>query len=456
MRMGKLMYNPKIMHGNKFWVWLLLGIGVFVASVSLLVYLFPYQATAEWFYVAGLFVSVVGIALLGLLLAYWRMASLLSQTKIDPFWLGIGWIIVSALLLISLFPYDRKAAWFRTAGLFVGGVGVAPLGLFLAYRRTEALWSQTRNEIRRRVTDSLTQAVDLLGHSEIAVRQGGIYALGRIAAENRVEHPKIMSIIAAYIRHRSRAYVEEEHNKKENKSLPWDEFINNYISKRSSPIDLEAAVAVICGRNSAFDIPPANDASFLNLSGVFLFRINFTGASLEQVDFTGSILRNCIFQKAKLNDAIMHGANFTSSIFYGADMSEVQARGAIFSLAAMDKAKMCDADLTAANFQRANLSGVDFSYADLSEAEFQHADLISVNFNNAHMGGIKFEKAFAGASVGGAKLDNAVVIGADFRGEQPFTEEQVRGALGNWGTKLPMGWTWPEDWQKDDPDKGES
>ena len=378
----------------------------------------------------------------------------MNGKKINPLWLGIGWLGVSAILL-GVLSFFADTEWIRAAGFFLAGVGAAPLGLLLAHRRTASLSAQTENEIARRVTDSLTKAVELLGHAEIVVRQGGIYALGRIAAENREEHPKIMSIIAAYIRHRSRAYVEEEYNK-ENESLPWDEFIKNYISKRPSPIDLEAAVAVICGRNSAFDIPPANGASFLNLSGAFLFRINFTGAPLERVDFTGSILRNCIFQEAKLNGAIMHGANFTSSIFYGVDMSEVQARGAIFSLAAMDEAKMCDADLTAANFQRANLSGVDFSDADLSEAEFQHADLISVNFNNAHMGGVKFEKAFAGADVRGTKLDNAIVIGADFRGEQPFTEEQVRGALGNWGTKLPIGWTWPEDWQKDDPDKGES
>ena len=449
---------------------------MFAGSVSLPVYLFPYQATAEWFYAAGFFVSVVGIAPLGLLLVYWRMASLLPQTEIDPIWLGIGWFAISASLFVALFPYQATADWFRTAGFFMGGVGVAPLGLLLAHRRTASLSAQTENEIARRVTDSHTKAVELLGHAEIAVRQGGIYALGRIAAENPEEHPKIMSIIAAYIRHRSRAYVHQayeeeekaklEKNAEAQKSNPsWlkvkpyisqtlSVFIKNDISKRPSPIDLEAAVAVICGRNSAFDIPPANGASFLDLSGAFLFGINFAGASLERVNFTGSILRNCIFHEAKLNGAIMHGANFTNSKFYDADMSGIQARGAIFSLAAMDEAKMCDdADLEGANFQGARLSGVDFSDADLFKAEFQHAELFSVDFSDANLGGIKFEDAFAEAEVHAPILDNANVIAADFRGVQPFTEEQIREAKGNWNTKLPAGWAWPEHWPKHDPDK---
>ena len=359
-----------------------------------------------------------------------------------PLLLGIGWLVVSTLLL-GVLSFFADTEWIRAAGFFLAGVGVAPLGLWLAHRRTASLSSQTENEIARRVTDSFTKAMELLGHAEIAVRQGGIYALGRIAAENREEHPKIMSIIAAYIRHRSRAYVEEEH-KKENKSPSWDEFIKNHISQRPSPIDLEAAVAVIRGRNTAFDIPLVEGVPFLDLSGVFLFRINFAGASLEQVDFTGSILRKCIFQNAKLNDAIMHGANFTDSKFYEADMSGIQAEGAIFSLAAMNEAKMCDdAYLTAANFQEASMGGVDFSNAELSGADFQRADLLYVNFSSANLGG----GGFAGADVRNAKFDKAGLYGTDLSKAIGLTAEQIENARGNAATKLPKGIKLPDKWK---------
>ena len=393
-----------------------------------------------------------------------------------PLLLGISWFAASAFLFVFLFPYQATADWFRTAGFFMGGVGVAPLGLLLAHRRTVSLSDQTENEIARRATDSYTKAVELLGHAEIAVRQGGIYALGRIAAENPEEHPKIMSIITAYIRHRSRAYVYNEYEKEKkaqsernaefNKDrATWMnvgmgrhphqslvEFIENNISRYPSPIDLEAAVAVICGRNSEFDIPLVNGTS-LNLSGAFLFRINFGGASLEQVDFTGSVLRDCLFGDAKLNHAAMEGADFTNSSFHETDMSDVHAVGAIFSSIAMDDVIMRGADLTEANFQEADLWCVDFSKVGLSGASFQRAGLFCVNFDDADLGEMKFADAFADANVEETEFDNANVCAADLRGVQPFTEEQIREAKGNWNTKLPAGWAWPEHWPKHDPDK---
>ena len=344
-----------------------------------------------------------------------------------PLLLGIGWLVVSALLLGEL-SFFANTEWIRAAGFFLAGVGVAPLGLWLAHLRTASLASQTENEITRRVTDSFTKAVELLGHAEIAVRQGGIYALGRIAAENRKEHLKIMSIIAAYIRHRSRAYVNDEYENKikflpdKEKSLPWDEFVKNHISKRPSPIDLEAAVAIICDRDTTFDVLPADGASFLNLSGAFLFRINFSGASLEQVDFTESILHNCIFRNARLNHAIMHRADFTYSDFHEADMSEIKARFATFSLTTMKGAKICGADLCRANFEGASLSHVDFSNADLTMAK-----LIRTQVN-------------------GVKFDNVDLRAVDLSRVRALNAEQLKGAVGNLATSLPKGIEHPAEW----------
>ena len=387
-----------------------------------------------------------------------------------PLLLGIGWLAVSGWLLFKLKDSGADSGWssewIRAAGFFLAGVGAAPLGLLLAHRRTASLSAQTENEIARRVTDSLTKAVELLGHAEIVVRQGGIYALGRIAAENREEHPKIMSIIAAYIRHRSRAYVEEEH-KKENKSLPWDEFIKNYISKRPSPIDLEAAVAVICERNAEFDA-----GLILDLSEVFLFRVNFSGTLLNRVNFKRSVLRECNFTEVELMHAEMEKANFANSKFNGANMSYVAAEDAIFERADMVGVNFQQAELFSAFFQNAmlrevNLDGTGmfnaiFDKADLRDAKFHRVGLYGAKFHNALLADAKFHNVhlsnadFSGASLVGANFDNVIAGAAIFKEAALFkanltdvkeiTVKQIKTAQGDSSTKLPEGMKYPAHW----------
>ena len=379
---------------------------------------------------------------------------------------GIGWFAFAALLLGAL-SFFADTEWIRAAGLFLAGVGAAPLGLLLAHSRTASLSSQTENEIARRVTDSFTKAVELLGHAEIAVRQGGIYALGRIAAENREEHPKIMSIIAAYIRHRSRAYVNDEHKKGDNKSPPWDEFIKNYVSKRSSPIDLEAAVAVIRERNAEFDA-----GLLLDLSESFLFRVNFSGAPLSRVDFSRSVLRGCNFEGAALRLADMGQADFTNSNFNDADMTQIDAeetifdganmrgvnfermgmRGAMFSNANLGTAKFNDVNLCDAIFHKATLMGAKFNNVELRDARFRNAGLIYATFNNVRMK----DADFSGAKLSEVNFDNVVaecaifdqaeLFGADLTGIKELTAEQIKTAQGNAVTKLPQGMEHPAHW----------
>lgn len=76
-----------------------------------------------------------------------------------------------------LLPHAEEV---RNLMLSAGVVG-AGVGVWVAFRR-----SQT--DRLRQVTDSFEGAVTLLGHEDRSVRLGAIYALERVARQNRDEH----------------------------------------------------------------------------------------------------------------------------------------------------------------------------------------------------------------------------------------------------------------------------
>src|SRR4051794_8791217 len=66
---------------------------------------------------------------------------------------------------------------------------------------------QTEADRERRITDSFTKAVELLGSDKLEARLGAIYALERIARENKHDHWPIMETLTAYVRTRSKAQI---------------------------------------------------------------------------------------------------------------------------------------------------------------------------------------------------------------------------------------------------------
>ena len=281
----------------------------------------------------------------------------------DPMQFGIRWLGGSVALLLTLTFLGAEAEWIRAAGFFLAGVGVAPLGLWLAHQRTMSLSGQTENEAARRVTDAFTKAVELLGHESIAVRQGGIYALGRLASEAEGEHPKIMDIVAAYIRDMSVQHIEREiakhlppekaasdeaeesmqmvemHHRREN-IIRW------LASNLPMPIDLDAAIAVIRERRVEFDREPTSERGHIfDLSNAFLFNADFSRTSLARVNLSDCRFYGCLFVGTTLA-----GSNIAKSDFKGSDMED-------------------------AKFDNADIRGVDLSEArNLTQAQVDSAD----------------------------------------------------------------------------------
>jgi hypothetical protein len=81
------------------------------------------------------------------------------------------WIILS---LGEVPTINGKPELLRGIGLFLLGTGIAPLGLLLAYNRTESLKLQTKTEKEKAVTEAFAKSVELLGNKrEAAVQYAG-------------------------------------------------------------------------------------------------------------------------------------------------------------------------------------------------------------------------------------------------------------------------------------------
>ena len=225
----------------------------------------------------------------------------------------------------------------RGFGLFVLGIGVAPLGLYLAYNRTkssrdqtESLRAQAETEKEKNVTDAFAKSVELLGNESIAVRQGGIYALGRIAGDNPELHPMIMDIVASYIRQQSRDRFNSRLQKEGDGYK--DKLIEEFNSKPVS-MDIEAAVAVIRQRNTKNDKPSEESRYSLDLSNAYIFNAYFNDTKLTEVNFSDSVMMDCIFDKTDLSESnfkasILKGSSFQNCDLQGANLQGANLRGA--------------------------------------------------------------------------------------------------------------------------------
>ena len=227
------------------------------------------------------------------------------------------WIILS---LGEVPTINGKPELLRGIGLFLLGTGIAPLGLLLAYNRTESIKLQTKTEKEKAVTEAFAKSVELLGNKREAARQGGIYALGRLAGDNPDLHPMIMDIVASYVRQESRRWFfsELEKEEKENKYKGKDGLIDKLRSE-PMPMDIEAAIAVIRERKLKYDKIPGEGEDILDLSNAYIFNADFSNTSLSRVNFSDSVMINCVFDKTNLSET-----NFVASNLGGSSMTQEQ------------------------------------------------------------------------------------------------------------------------------------
>lgn len=238
---------------------------------------------------------------------------------------GVGWLSAIALIAIVIAIFSKGGGLLRGLGFFVLGLGVAPLGLYLANIRTESLQHQANTEKGKAITESFAKSVELLGNDRETARQGGIYALGRLARDNRELHPMIMDIVASYIRQESKTYFD----KSQTMVTDTEADVIEELSSKPMPIDIEAAIAVIRDRKSQ-DKTVGKNRYVLDLSNTYLFNADFTDTSLKKVNFSDSVLVRCAFDGTDITDS-----NFQSAKMTGTELSQEQYKSAYIKEAAI-------------------------------------------------------------------------------------------------------------------------
>jgi len=235
------------------------------------------------------------------------------------------WVQNSATVRDLLLALAAPVAFF-TAGAALRQVSIA----------RERHDEQTNADRERRITDSFTKAIELLGSKEIEVRIGAIYVLERIARESKHDHWPIMETLTAYVRHNSpshhRTYVDSD-------EVPSTRLV----------ADIQAALTVLSRRNKKHD-KQILDLSDTNLIGLRLWSgdlscANFVGSDLSNSHLVDIKLRMCGLARANLNKSNLYGVDLSDALLYGADLSEINIYKGNLSRAYLHKANLYKAQL---------------------------------------------------------------------------------------------------------------
>jgi uncharacterized protein YjbI with pentapeptide repeats len=311
----------------------------------------------------------------------------------------------------GLSPSDRAAELgrVRTSLVAILAVTIASVGAVYT-ARTFALNRQGQ------ITERFTRAIDQLGHTQIDVSLGGIYALERIARESKVDHGPVMEILTGYVREHSpwpprkqsssdglasdSLYDSEPRDQESGDSSESEQF----KAKSHLPTDIEAALSVIARRRLEHDEPRPFNLSSVDLHGGDLY-----GTTLHSVDLTGANLTKADLTKAYLTGAYLTGAMLAGAYLIGADLTKAYLTGAYLT-----GAMLAGADLTGAYLAGADLTGAYLAGADLTGAYLTGADLIGADLEEANLGGADLIGAdLTGANLTGANLTTATLRGAN-------------------------------------------
>jgi Pentapeptide repeats (8 copies) len=290
---------------------------------------------------------------------------------------GVLWVVLVAAP--PWFVHDRSLEGLKAQNevrtTLLQGLGgmVLLVGAYFTYR-------QLHSAREGQITERYTRAIDQLGHDQLDVRLGGIYALERIARDSPDDRATIGEVLTAFVRSHA----------------PWPPRLpGQYVA--TAPIDqvpeLQARAAdvqaclTVLGRGG-FAPPAEGQSDRLDLHTVDLRHANLTSAHLERAD---------------LRDTYLERADLT-----GAHVEEANLAGAHLERADLGGAYLEEADLGGAYLERADLGGAHLERADLAFAHLEEAILAFAHLEEANLGGAHLERA----DLGGAHLERAILGGA--------------------------------------------
>ena len=234
---------------------------------------------------------------------------------------------------------ESNATTLRNVLLGVGG----PLAVSIAWWRSSVSQRTLLNE-------RYQKGAEMLGNSMMAVRLGGIYALGELAKENpKSYHVQVLKLFCAYARTATPSVKIGNGD---------DAKVRQMVLARQ---DIQEVMDWIGTRRSKQQ------------------RMESVGMlNLVQADLSGIILP----PGANLAGALLAEANLTRSSFADSDLAGALLYGATLANAFLDGTDLSDTDLRDANLCGASLKGASLSGAKLSGAQLVGTDLSGTAFSN--------------------------------------------------------------------------
>src|SRR6266511_179612 len=270
--------------------------------------------------------------------AVWR-AGLLPVVAGVAGVLGVLWVVLVAAP--PWFVHDRSLVGLKAQNAVrttllqgLGGV-VLLVGAYFTYRQVRISLEQlelARQQAQRsdervreqlqiaqqgQITERFTRAIDQLGHTQLDVRLGGIYALERIARDSSADRATIGEVLTAFVRSHA----------------PWPPRLpGQYVG--AAPIDevpelqvraadVQACLTVL-GRGgfarAAQDQRDRLDLHAVDLRHANLVRAHLERASLWDAHLEGAYLGDAHLEEANLLDAHLEGASLEGAELRGAHL----------------------------------------------------------------------------------------------------------------------------------------
>ncbi|MFF2431689.1 pentapeptide repeat-containing protein [Streptomyces mirabilis] len=205
---------------------------------------------------------------------------------------------------------------------------------------------------RGQVTERFRTAVQHLASDTVELRLGGVYGLEHVLSESPQEHVAVVSVLAAFVRHRTRP----DPAPAVDLTLPEARNADRPLLPQGTqpPPDIQAAIDVLARRPERHE-PRRIDLRDAVLCGLLLRGFEFDGAPR---------LDRAFLTHADLRRADLRGTRFQGAVLNFADLRQAALHGAC-----LDGALLHQADLRGAGVAGAVLRGTDLTGADLRNCD---------------------------------------------------------------------------------------
>ncbi len=255
--------------------------------------------------------------------------------------------------------------------------------------------AKQQNDNTRLLSERFTSAVQLLGHENVDVRLGAIYALERLARDSGEDHWTVMETLAAYVR--QHAAITETRKEA-------DEKLKDKNYKPKPAVDVQASLTVIGRRKKEHrEKEKPHVGQRLNLTECDLRGADLQAHSIEDQEsedghfeyaiFSGCWLDKANLQNAHLDGAHLEGANLKRARLIGTHLEWTHLMGAYLERAHLEIAHLKGVMMYSAHLEGAYLIGTHLFGAYLNWTHLEGAHLIGTHLEGAKLVGVHLERA---------------------------------------------------------------